>query len=153
MVGPIGNISIFLLLLACGNGRCDFRCVPQKNESLSFATPYTYIFFSHCKYVGGRFYSYGTYSVNSLILEYLCNRWSDWHGFFKINGENPVRIGCLVSEKPGSKSSTLLPFLTLNYLLVELLQLSYQFRYQKMQKWGSRVEDFGRNRPRSQFTE
>ena len=29
-------------------------------------------------------YSVGTYSVNSLILEYLCNHWSDWCSVFVV---------------------------------------------------------------------
>ena len=45
--------------------------------------------------------------MNSLILEYLCNQHTKRKvviGVTEINGENPVTIGYMVSEKYAQKS-------------------------------------------------
>ncbi len=49
-------------------------------------------------------YSKGTYSVNSLILEYLCNCYSDSAFPWKSLTPGPEKTGCIVSEKSDQKS-------------------------------------------------
>ncbi len=60
-----------------------------------------------------RLYSKVTYSVDSLNFKYLCHRWSYSHVVFHIefqilnsksNGENPVKLGCIVLKKSARKS-------------------------------------------------
>ncbi len=76
-------------------------------------------------YGQGLNYSKVNYSVDSLNLKHLCTRWSDSHGVFgiefrtqklsakyessqffnsKTNGENPVKLGCIVLNKSAWKS-------------------------------------------------